>query len=571
MTIPYVIEIGLGLATIGLAIVGFFGWKQYQLSQEQYPRPPVAPYTLMENVRRTGWPSLPHKVECTEWVEDNCKQDTTSGATFALRLPLPWPFVTTADYKLGRLVLSGSADGKVKEADKSPSNKNLNLVPNVYNLLSYPTADPDRAKARKFIAPSFSTANLQKNTLEVLYTKTVQLMANRLTTHTEGDDIGGKRSVKVNMKEENVAVIFDVLAESLFDLPMNKGSGGGSPGSAELGSIEGFSCDNFRKASDASLKEAVAETNNPLRWAMFWSTKRQEALQCRDQMVRWGHAVLERHRAKGSATNQSTILGHLMTHNYPSEQHRVSDLIVLLIAGHETTAHSLSFLLLCLARSDNRHALLRLQAELDAAFPALNLAGAAFSEEAMQATARQAMTDCSYSAVCGLPYFTACLKECQRLYPVAPVVGRQLGTPIVHNGMLLPKNTVVAVHLFAMGRQRWIHRREEFLPERWLEDHAAAGISAGDSASFASKPPLTADDTRKFTAELPALKELDQINTFSTGKRSCVGQNLAILELRVMGALLLRNLSFELVEEPPLELAITLKPAQLPMKISQRR
>lgn len=30
-------------------------------------------------------------------------------------------------------------------------------------------------------------------------------------------------------------------------------------------------------------------------------------------------------------------MSHLMRHDYPSEEHRISDILVFLIAGHETT------------------------------------------------------------------------------------------------------------------------------------------------------------------------------------------------------------------------------------------
>lgn len=69
-------------------------------------------------------------------VCDNTDQDTSKGATFALSMPLPWHFFTTCDYQLMKLIISGSADGKIKEADKSPNIKTINLYREIDSILT---------------------------------------------------------------------------------------------------------------------------------------------------------------------------------------------------------------------------------------------------------------------------------------------------------------------------------------------------------------------------------------------------------------------------------------------------
>jgi cytochrome P450 len=54
------------------------------------------------------------------------------------------------------------------------------------------------------------------------------------------------------------------------------------------------------------------------------------------------------------------------------------------------------------------------------------------------------------------------------------------------------------------------------------------------------------------------------------GKRSCIGQNLAMLEMRVIASVLMRNFDFQVVEEPDLELFVTMKPISLKMQVSKR-
>jgi len=106
--------------------------------------------------------------------------------------------------------------------------------------------------------------------------------------------------------------------------------------------------------------------------------------------------------------------------------------------------------------------------------------------------------------------------------------------------MMLPAGSIVAVHLYAMGRQDWIDRADEFIPERWAP----------------SNP------------QLNGLKDL--LMPFSIGKRSCIGQNLAMLELRVLAATLIRNFNFSLKEDPQFDLFITFKPKSLMMNVEPR-
>jgi cytochrome P450 len=110
--------------------------------------------------------------------------------------------------------------------------------------------------------------------------------------------------------------------------------------------------------------------------------------------------------------------------------------------------------------ASNQEALLKLQTELDAALPLLSDIPSASEMESL-----------SPSAISQLEYFSWCLKESQRLYPVAPVIGRQLQQDISHNGFVLPKNSVVACHLYGAGRQRWIEDADKFRPERWCKSH----------------------------------------------------------------------------------------------------
>ena len=64
----------------------------------------------------------------------------------------------------------------------------------------------------------------------------------------------------------------------------------------------------------------------------------------------------------------TSILGHIVRHSYRTERERLADLVLFVFAGHETTAYTLCFLLLDLAK--HPACLSRLQRELDTYMPA---------------------------------------------------------------------------------------------------------------------------------------------------------------------------------------------------------
>jgi benzoate 4-monooxygenase len=137
-----------------------------------------------------------------------------------------------------------------------------------------------------------------------------------------------------------------------------------------------------------------------------------------------------------------------------------------------------------------------------------------------------------------LSYVRLVIKEGQRLWPVvatgpARVLLRDVDCG---GGMTLPKGMEVRAAFFAMHRTPSIDRPDAFVPERWLP---------GDQ-------------------DEAALKEL--FMPFSLGIRTCIGQNLALLEMTLVLATLYYSYDFELVglagEEAVVkeELFVTLKP-----------
>ncbi|KAK3916933.1 Cytochrome P450 4c3 [Frankliniella fusca] len=105
-----------------------------------------------------------------------------------------------------------------------------------------------------------------------------------------------------------------------------------------------------------------------------------------------------------------------------------------------------------------------------------------------------------------LEYLERCIKEVLRLYPVVPLIARDIRSP-VHLGALgadLPAGCTVLVNAFLLHRDpRFFPEPERFDPDRFLDD---------------------SDARRHPFAYVP----------FSAGSRNCIGQKFAMLELKVL-------------------------------------
>lgn len=171
----------------------------------------------------------------------------------------------------------------------------------------------------------------------------------------------------------------------------------------------------------------------------------------------------------------------------------LAEVIELLIAGTDTTAHTLSFAVAEL--SLNPRVFQQAQAIVDLAWDQGGINLATLKE---------------------LAYIRAIIKETLRLYSVASgSTALEAQRDIVIEGKLIPRGTKINWSMLAAGRDPEVYpHSEEFLPERWLD-------KSTDS-------PLLMID-------------------FGSGSHRCLGEHLSMLEATVMLALLLRYFDWDLV------------------------
>lgn len=203
----------------------------------------------------------------------------------------------------------------------------------------------------------------------------------------------------------------------------------------------------------------------------------------------------------GSGLTDSDVAGNVLT---------------MLLAGEDTTANTLAWMVYLLHRHPQAQA--RARAEV------------------------QGVKD--YEQFSSLPYVDACINETMRLKPVAPIIILQPTKDTVVADIEVPKGTVIMCLMRAApSDERRFPDAQTFMPERWL------GQSAGSPKRVA----------------MP----------FGAGPRLCPGRYLALLEMKMVTAMLLNRFEVESVAakdggEAREHLAFTMAPVGLRLRLKAR-
>jgi cytochrome P450 len=192
--------------------------------------------------------------------------------------------------------------------------------------------------------------------------------------------------------------------------------------------------------------------------------------------------------------------------DYPENQIR-DEVSTFLIAGHETTALSLTYTLALLSWNPETRERVREEAE------------AALGEGAP-----------THEDLANLQYTKRAYREALRLYPPAWAVFRQTEEPVDLGEYRLPGDSGVIVPLWSIHRDdRYFDDPERFDPDRW-----------------------TRRDPNEVEAYFP----------FSTGPHACIGQGFALAGATLTLARLVRDFDIEVAETElePLRVTPTLRP-----------
>lgn len=186
----------------------------------------------------------------------------------------------------------------------------------------------------------------------------------------------------------------------------------------------------------------------------------------------------------------------------------VDNVITLLLAGHETTGHALSFA--CFEVASNPHVEKKIL-------------------ESLASIGDRPITYKDFQSDGDLKYLGWVVQETLRIHPVAPSILRKW-----HPGQMLGKevnmhecNVGVTLPMLHMDERIWPNSHV-FDPTRFDED-------------------VLENQKRPVTSYLP----------FGGGPRTCIGKKLALLELKYMLAMLYKNFVFRLVPDFKYDVEIT--------------
>ncbi len=166
------------------------------------------------------------------------------------------------------------------------------------------------------------------------------------------------------------------------------------------------------------------------------------------------HAIVDQVIAQGAKGHyEHTLLSELLAANESSKGEAISregirnELIVLFMAGHETTANALSWVWYLLSQSPEVEA--KLHAEID------------------RVLGKRLPT---YDDVPNLPYTRAVFEETMRLYPPVPILSRQARGEDMIRKRKVPAGSIMLVVPWLLHRHRnYWDNPDAFIPERFMD------------------------------------------------------------------------------------------------------
>ena len=238
-----------------------------------------------------------------------------------------------------------------------------------------------------------------------------------------------------------------------------------------------------------------------------------EQPQLRDRPANLIQALVAARDREGSGLTDMDVSGNVLT---------------MLLAGEDTTANTLAWMIWLLHRNPAAAAAARAEVEsVLGAEPGINDIG----------------------QLARLDVVDACTNETMRLKPVAPFIFNEALQDTVVNNVLVPKGDLVVCLLRPGG-----------LDPRSFPDPAAFDPARWNSAAPDAPPSM--HSAKRLT--MP----------FGAGPRMCPGRYLALAEIKMVAAMLLANFDFDVAVtgggEPKEKISIVMAPAGLTMQLRNR-
>lgn len=217
-------------------------------------------------------------------------------------------------------------------------------------------------------------------------------------------------------------------------------------------------------------------------------------------------------RARGEMTNGKDMISLALNAAAEAELQDPAELLSIaigaLVSGRDGTAQTLSWMMHYFA--ENPHVEAKVRAELSEKLPPVN-------KDDLESYFP------SSEQVVELVYLEACIKETLRFYSSGSFnVKQALQDTFLSDGTFIPRGTQCVISGYAMGRLEtiWGPDSMTFRPERFIDEKTGKLINMSAT----------------------------QYTMFHAGPRACPGRNVALLEIKIVMAGLLRRYKF--AEEP---------------------
>ena len=307
-----------------------------------------------------------------------------------------------------------------------------------------------------------------------------------------------------DFRQEMVELTLRVVAKTLFDTDLAQDS------------------ETVHQAMEDISEALIDHAQTPIPTPRWWPSERNRRMvRALDAM----NGVIE--RLVDARRNQREDRGDLMSHvvfatdeqGSMSNKQMRDELMTLIFAGHETTAHTLTWAWYLLAT--NRDKLAKAQQEIDQ-----TLGGRPVGVDDLRE----------------LPYLEMCLKESLRRLPAVWIFAREAQRDLRLGDYFFPKGSILAISPLATGRNaKYFDEPMEFRPERW---------------------------TREMERQLPRGAYVP----FAAGPRVCLGKQFAMMEMRIILGTLIQNVDINLLEgfEPDFVPELSLNPGERGMQMRVR-
>lgn len=457
---------------VPLAAVAYFMvvWNKSSTKKAKSLQLPSAETGMLENIRKLSGP------ECPFWMLETARK--MGQYSYRINLPLPGGTYIVGDYDLVLKILNDATTDKPAGV-YAVFSKITGGLPNIFTA----TNGAYWKLVRKSTAHAFSKNEVGRM-ISIADVNAKQWMLELDQLIANGQSFDPSHAMP--------KLTFDVICSAAFEF---------TP------SLE--DCEAFVSSLEICLREfSFRQSTNPLR-AMFgiFIPGVRKAHREANKVQAFAWRVLEAYRSNPNKSTNKTLIRLIVENpNFPSDEHRIGEIITFLIAGQDTTGYTLSTTLTLMAK---------------------------YPEIAKKLRNELAKVDPKDWA--NVEYYRQVMKESMRLIPVA-VTGsiRITGRDFEHNGQMIPKGANIFLPQFLPFRNGKVFQDpDEFKPERW------------------------ANPTE-------AMKE--SMIPFSAGNRNCVGQALAKAEIDAVIPLLMTNFDFEIEEAGSPDYFLTLKIAGAKLK-----